>query len=538
MTSAPASDATDARRDGARAVLAAACVFAAALALRLVYLGADLFHTDSVHQALAVERWVLSGEFAYMHRPGYPGQVLLAAPFFWLDHALRGATSAAFAVTLESAVAGALAAALAVLLARRFLRTWTGALAAGVLVAVLPTFLSVTTYAMSHGSQLALLLGAALVADGAGPRLGRTAVTGLLCGLAVATRTESVFALPAVALLLARADAPVAFDGTRGFHLRVPARAFALRVAAFALPVVLVPLLLYAKQFATSGTAAWDEAASDTAWLGPFSPVLPLAARGARVTWTWPGLALVAVGAWCLARTSREHARAFGLWFLCTFLFVGNTAIVVPRHLLVALVPLAFAAAAAVDVLAQRSRVAAALLVAGVAAWMFVPLEPVLAARHNRCGPADFARAVGRATPEGATVLAMDLAPHIEYFARRRTYVREALAGDALDEARIERALATVRDLHARGVPVFAASDAFAYDVPDPAQGFVIADTGGEAGPGGAQETLGRFGIALVGVADLRLVLTSWYEDFHDAALGPREGARPTAYLYAVEPRK
>ena len=51
----------------------ALAVFVAALALRLPFLGEGLFHTDSVHQARAVESWVIGGEFSYMHRPGYPG---------------------------------------------------------------------------------------------------------------------------------------------------------------------------------------------------------------------------------------------------------------------------------------------------------------------------------------------------------------------------------------------------------------------------------------------------------------------------------
>ncbi len=516
-----------------RLLLAALAVSVAALSLRLPFLGADLFHTDSVFQARAVESWVIDGKFEYMHRPGYPGQVLLSAPVFWLHHALTGAPSAAFAVTLQSALAGALAAGLMVIFARPFLRSDAAAAAAGLVAAALPTLLSTTTFAMSHGTQVALLLGA----GGAAARAtrGGAVCAGALLGLAVATRTESVFFAPALLALHWRTTPPIAFDREHGFRLTGTAAALGRDLALFVLPMALVPLALYAQQFSAVGLAEWREAAADTGWLGPVSSALPLGFSGVARSLTWGGLALALGGMVAVWQRDRPRALVLLLWCVLPFIFLANTRIIVPRHLIPALVTLAIPIAAALEWIAERSRLAAGLALTGLLVWMVVPLVPTLTARSHRCLPAAFARAAGKLVPTGGVVIAMDLRPHLEYFGGLTTLGHDALDGTTDDEARIAGTLAEINAALAAGTPVFVASDAFAYDAPHPDHGILRVKIGSANG-GAGEELVGRLGIAFIETFEFEHVLTTNFEDWHGAALGPRHDAGNLAHLYRILP--
>ncbi len=522
-----------------RTPLLALAVGVAALVLRLVLLNAGLWHTDSIWQARAVESAVLDGSFTYMHPPGYPGQVALGALFFWVHHLATGATSAAAAITVQSAVAGAVAAGLAVLLAKRLFEDDLAGFAAGLLLAVTPIFLSVTTFAKSHGSQAVFLLLAGIAAERAVPgrRLRAAILAGLALGFAASIRTESVLLVPALLVLLWRVESPIelADDGLR---LRVPAAHVGAHVGALVGGALLVPALLYAQQTAAVGLEPFTSASSNSDFLGPFSRALTaqtLPALTTSFSWLgWPLLALGFVVAW---RTRRGVALALTLWLVVMLVYLGNLAITVPRHLVPVVLPACLLMGGAVAAIGRRQRALAGAALVVVACAMVVPIWPVLQTRSRSAPTIDTLRGIAEHTEENAVIYAQDLGNHIRYVTGREVGEHAIATRDAGRFAlEVTDSMEEIRGHIAAGRPVYVTSDAFSYDQrlehEDGSTYFLKVGIPGVGESPAGEEQLGMWGVTLIGTVALQRVYTGPIDDWHGASLEPRTPKPVDLHLY------
>jgi hypothetical protein len=411
---AAGADGGEARRRATlrRSAVAAFLVLAVSFVPRYHFRSGGLFHVDEVVTARAAERLVNDGVLTGEVNGRY-GTVLLTALFHAPYHAVTGKGAEAPILFL-----GVLAGSLAVLLAWLLVEELTGnrrlALLSAAFLNFNGLFLVTTTTGKEHTLLLFfLLLSLFLLFRGA--REGSLPLVTLGAasyGAALTVHEAAIPFAPVVLAFLLHAGRRFSPGDTKRQLL-----AALLFLAFAALPFPAYLWRVVAEMAAPSGSAL---------------PSLPAAAaillhfsRNLVESSGWPFAALLLPG----LLLARRHGSLFVLLLLWLplFLYFGTLPAMSDRYLLLVLVPLSTLPASAVDALAARFRsVAASRAVAAVAAALvclpgIAAARPALEARSVITGPKNLARIAGSVTEPDAVILAMDEAPFLEYYGRRRT---------------------------------------------------------------------------------------------------------------------
>jgi hypothetical protein len=447
--------------------LIAVAVFLIALAPRVYYMNAGLFHTDSVIEAIAVEKTYNTRSLNYMHDPGYPGQVVVVTIVYAIQRLLGGPESAEYAATFASALMGALGVVAAYFFVREYLESEKAALFSALILTVFPVYLSISTYAKDHTTEVFFLLAGAYFAVKARKKssLKLTAAASMLVGYAVGVRIVNLMFYPLFLLLLWEGRFPLKHVMEDGVYKIKPARKIrdlTTELAAAIIPSLLVFLALYAKMFTTRGITPLFTVSEYAGFLGLFSNVLPLSIKWATFSLTQAGWVFAALGLILLARKSPYKSALILLWFLMYFLYGGNLRITTPRYVIPGLVPLTFLIGyLASEVYARVNKlfaVACILILAGV---MFHAIQPLLEYRKDFCGPKEFSLNVRKTTEPNAVIITMDESYHIQYYGNR-SIMTHPIDGDP---QKIADNMGKIRDLLDDGVPLYLSSTAFSYDV-------------------------------------------------------------------------
>ncbi|MFH1788869.1 MAG: glycosyltransferase family 39 protein [Candidatus Altiarchaeota archaeon] len=444
-------------------------VFILAFSLRFYFRGAGLFHTDSVIEAFRVEASVREGTLYYMHHPGYPGQVVLTSFFFIVDKLLTGAASAEFAATFASILFGALGVVAIYFLAREVTGSFEAAIFSAVILTFLPVHFSITTYAKNHGASSFLFLSSMYFAfRGVNTKSVKLKVlSSLLLGFSITVRLSNVLFIPILALVFWKGSFPVKIEGKDELmrvRLNDVKKTFTDIAIVFA-PLIIVLLVLYAKMIMTDGFyPIFYAGMEDSKFMGFFTNLLKMSLEWFMFSMTWPGLILAVIGTFLLYKKRPYETAILTIWALVCIFYLGNLRTISPRFMIPGFIPFIILAGFAVSTLYDKKGAASILAVVIlliVAGNMFVKIQPVVAYRHEHCGPCEVGKYVKEKTPPNSVIIVMDQSYHIRYYGNRTTTSHSNWAQDLEGDMRKYHGILT------DGRPLYIVSDGLGYDTAD-----------------------------------------------------------------------
>ncbi|MFH1125954.1 MAG: glycosyltransferase family 39 protein [Candidatus Altiarchaeota archaeon] len=442
-------------------------LFLIALLLRLRFLNAGLFYTDSVIAAQAAEATYNNWTLHYMHGVGYPGQVVMIVFFYALFKIIAGASTAEFATLFVSFFFASLTVGLIYLLVKKMGGSTFAAVSVALVLNTLPVYLSTSTFGMSHQPAcffivLSFYL-AMLASEFNDLRLKILASASL--GWASAIRLESLMMFPLVLLFYWKNNPPTSLTTKEGYlKFRLTQnRDELLKDAAYLLaPMLLILLIPYYPLLSKYGFSTLVGAFEYNRWLGFWVQDLTETVIG------WVGLSMTTLG-WIMlffglvSLFFRKSKYIFLLVFVwCAyFLVLANTLTVEDRHTIPALIGFTIAIGFGLDWLYRNIHpivgVAVLLILVG---WMFLNVQPILEYRSGFCGPKSFAVTLRDTVEQNSVVIVMDEAPHLQY------YGGLAVIGHPLDGNMVEinKSMAEINGYLNNGTAVYLVSSAFVYD--------------------------------------------------------------------------
>ncbi len=431
----------------ADAVAFAALALAALLA-RLFLLNDGLFHHDAVRLAQAVEESARIGSLTplQLHDPPVSGRYGLVAVNWGLQSIAGPALGWSTERTLlvSAALFGSMAVGMCHLLARLSGLPRSVSVAAAGLLACTPIVFAETVGAKGHGLALFALL-AGLVLSALAARRGSVPLAvaaGLWIGGSGLVRMPVLLALAPGALMFF----------THGRH-RIPAIVGYAAGAAVAIALVLALQWEWITRFSSiTGYRLWEPG------------IVRVAAADVNASFTPIGIAAFVAGVVAAVRERR-------LWALVAlsvvgFLYAANLEQYSARFLIEPLAAACILIAAGGHLALGRWRWGYAAAMAVVCVVPLVRAFPVISYRHDRIGNKEVARVLAERTPANAIVIAMDDAPFIQYYAKRRT-LGHPIGDPSRPDASREEARAFVRrvyDLACSGTPVYLIKSGLAYD--------------------------------------------------------------------------
>ncbi len=447
-------------RDAVRIGWLAFALFAASLALRMVYLNDGLFHFDSVMMVENVEKTAATGQFHSWFRSGAEiVNLILYLPL----HAIIGLEKADYTARLTNAIFGSLSVSVLFLMTYLLLDRIFAGLSAAILFSVSPLFLSVTTIAKVHGVETFFVLTAIYLVF----RFHRTrsrvalAFSAASMGFAPWVRESALLFVPIYVLAYLRPELYVA----RRF-LRVPACALLpANLACILVPLLLVlGLGLYVDIFDRFYQQVLNPVDFNSAqFIGFFSPILPIALRDAATNFGLPIAVLGASGIGLLLVEDRDKfLPVFLVAWLSTVFYFGNVPSYGARYLTVASIPVYVFVGVSLSALSSLSnrlaRPGASVVLALVSALSFSSVYPLLEYRSRVSGPKDYALWLKEQVPPDALIIVMDDSVFVRYYAGLRT--KSPPIGDA--EA-MQGWTREVGEILKSGTPVYLIGTARAY---------------------------------------------------------------------------
>jgi len=405
-------------------------------------MSAALTHYDSVRLAQTLEHICATGEFQGISAGGRYGLVAISW-LVYLPWCAAGA-NADFAVRLTGVIFLALAAGAIYLLTTELFRSRIGGITAALLTVGTPFLIIPSTYGKEH-SILVFLLAFAFWCTLRGHRslaMLWPIVGALSFVVAVTVREAALFALPAFILVVLGID--VGRDGER-WHLRLGGQwlpgIITLIIAGGA-----VVFAFFGGQFIA---VLGDERVTAFFWSQAFKFWFEF------FVFTYFAWIAALIGVCAVWRLRRDVLVPLLLWFAMT-LPIAALGGYVPRYYDVVLIPFSLFVAAAVAVLAQRSRLAA------IGALLFLVLPPFwlglpfLEARHAGSNVKQFAEYVATIIDEDDVVVAMDDSAFIEYYGHRHAM---SVTPTSQNKQRIARKLI---DLQRNGSEVYVLQSSWA----------------------------------------------------------------------------
>lgn len=436
-------------RDGAVSTSAgiAAGLFVAAFAYLYAFRNEGIFHLDAVYLAQTVEQMYTGGPWDVRWRFGAVlANALVYLPFWLLGESAERSTILASILFHAASIATVF-----LFLERLCGDRVLAALSAG-LLAVAPVYAVANTFGKEYGLALLLVAAAFYLALRARDAGSATAAAASAFTFALSyvvwEGLLGITPIYAVVLFAPRGERPAWDAPTR----RLAAGAlvgFAVGLA-FDLSTSLLAMI---RTYAATPTMTHLDLASPPIgqalgdlllFLGP--PFLLTSAAGLVIA---------------VARPRYRPLLPLAVLLIATILVYGNLSTYGPRYLVLCALGLAMLAGAALRAMLGRGRFLRFTAIATYAAslaWMLVVSYPLLAPRHAYNGAKRYAQLVAEVTEPHSTIIVMDDARFVEYYARRTTLQHPI--GDPEATAAWVR---IVRDAMARG-PVYLTESGLSYD--------------------------------------------------------------------------
>ncbi len=410
-------------------------IFLLAFILRLYFWPDGLFHTDSVIAAQNAERGVSEGRVFYLQgRLGYPAYAFFNTALFYVANKALGLQSSEQLFILVSMAFASLSVVLLYNLTRELTGSWRAGVYSAIVLCFMPLHLSLSTYVkdqMMGACAMLLALTFALRAS-RDNTLRSKMLAVLFIGLAVAIRQQEFLLLPSFLVIYFWGKNPLNLrKSNEGLKVTISKSAlkYLTELALIIVSVILLfvmaflPRMYWEPRFdlVESFKGAGGEQVSGFSIFSKLMTEYSL--PWATATITWLGWAILAYSHLLLHRKNRMAWAAMALWMVPYFLILGNFNQVSPYFIFPAFIPAAFFIGWGLSDLGERwgERLPYAALL-GLCIWMLLNIAPVLDHRSSICGPCEFAKRIGEATPPGSLVESADESRHIEYYGGRRQY--------------------------------------------------------------------------------------------------------------------
>lgn len=544
-------------------------IFLVAFLPRVYYMNDGLFHTDSVFQAMAVEKTVATGRMHYMHAPGYAGQVVVGSVVFLFHKIMAGADSAEWAVTFTSVLTGSLA----VVMMHLFTRRLTGSTYAGFYAALAfsfaPVFLSITTFAKSHGTETLFMLLASYLAVDAGKTGSRDKkiYAGIALGFDAAVRVTSFMLAPVLLLFFWIRKMPIELvrkDESTKLRFNKKPKDIVDDALLLLVPAIVVFILPNIPYFMTEGLEPFTSISSYAGFMGPLSPILDMSLSWMYFSITGIGAVLILAGTYFGAKNSRKNTAILALWAILFTTYLGNLNISTPRYLIPAMLPLFALMGVGFAGIGESLRerwdsghwISLGILVV-MAAFMFNSIHPLLEYRKDYCGPKQFSLKIKEHTPSNAVVIGMDESQHYIYYAERKP-MGHPITSDIERLLTGPESMEYIAGLLLNGTPVYVTyPQGLSYDVPvpiryDPNERRVINGVNGviydkidfnpdtrlffdklskETLPSPRGASPGAYALTLFNTFNVTKVMQAENEDWHRKSI---QSGRETGILYSI----
>lgn len=422
----------------------------------LYFINAGLFHYDSVVLAKAVESTYHTMKLEPAVDGRYGSVILVSIvhfPFFMLGQ------NADFSVRFTSILFHTLSILMLFLFVYALFKSYMQALFSALFLSFTPFYFSVNTYGKEHSMALFFLLFSfyLIYCGTKNNNAVEAGIGSLLFGFAMTIR-ETILALAPLFFLLY--FAPQA--SFKPFRLNVSKDRFSpkLLLAGF-LPftaVVLTAFLVYLHKPIYRMLFIKDN--NFVYFLGLLSPAFGFAIRDLYISVPWVIFIFFIAG---IIRMFYEKVKFLPLFFLVWFLMIfyfANNANYAARHLTEVMIPVYVFSSFALVWAAKKNKWAAGIIVVYCVLSMFMVSYPMLKVRRHYSGPKEFAEYVRICTEENAVIIALDEAPFIDYYGKRKV-MGYTIDGD---KAAMEKFIDGVNNYLDNKTPVYLTESALTYD--------------------------------------------------------------------------
>lgn len=390
-------------------------LFVAALAVRLYYLNAGLFHYDAIKTAMQAESLVDSGVWSFTHE--HTAYNMFTAGLYFIHHHLFGATSAYLSATLLSAFTGAFAVYALYIFCRHIFADYRVAVYSALFFCFNPVFWSATTYAKDHGwTMMFTLMAFGLATLPANRSRFDIAKTLLLAGVCFGLGMGSRLAALIMAPLLFAFTAYWQVRGGDTLRQGLNAGIIVLASALFVAIIIYFPA-------AVSSPRGWSVFFDQTdyhIWKGYASRIF----FETFLVLTWGltfGWLVAAYGVKKLWGREKFVTVLLLAWMAPYFLYFTALNTSEPRFLIPAFVPLSILMA--YGALSIRQETLQNVVVVLLIALMVSSIYLILERRALVCLPCQEARQIDALLPASAVVGAMDNQVFFHYYAPERVTV-------------------------------------------------------------------------------------------------------------------
>jgi hypothetical protein len=383
----------------------------------LSLLNEGLFHCDSVFLAEAVEKTYATGVLQPAYRGRFGSVIVNLAlyyPFFLLGQ------NADFALRVSSILFHSLSIVVLFLLVSELLGNRLAAFFTAWLFSFTPLYLIPNTYGKEHGlSNFVFLLSLYLLSQAFTRRsLLICGISSFLLACSVTIRESMLAVIPLYFFLYGRPA--ISFHPLR---VIIPKERRSLKWLSAAFVPFLLALIFSLRAYL--GSVIYDsvmiENFASSNFMGFFSPVFPYALRDFCLAIPLSLLVFSVTGVVMMLRNRRIFIVVFFLFWFAFLFYFGNVSCYAPRYLDIPGIAVYVFASYALSLFYRKYKLGVWLLFLCCIVYMLILILPLLVFRHGYNGEKQFAFYVARNTEPNAVVIAMDDAPFIEYYAKRKT---------------------------------------------------------------------------------------------------------------------
>lgn len=388
-------------------------LIAMAFYCRLLYIAQGAFFFDTLELALQGSKTLDTLQLHYMHWPGYPFAVLIAALFIFLVR-LLGNYDPVYAVNLMSVTFGSLSVGVFYLFTKKILNRYYSIIVS-IIVSFFPLHFSLSTFGLNHTLAITLYLLSAycMVWYGERHRLTMLVFSAVFLGCGTAARlSDAIFVVPLLFFLWASRPP----FSTRWFCM--------VRMVFFLAVASAVTLLFYMPFFAQ------ERLYLCTYWhfTHTFYHLFRMVRIGMPELLSIPGIVVAIIGGfYFFLRGTRVFFYFLFMWFLVLFIYYGSLNTSVYKNMLFSLIPLIIMQGYCFIKAPQRSRLFFVLFLCVGIAYNLHTILPMLAFRHSVNLQERFGKMVQNVTPAKSYIIASDMVIFIEYYGKRNTIYRPVI---------------------------------------------------------------------------------------------------------------
>lgn len=453
----------------------------------LMFVNEGLFHYDSVVLAQAVEKTFHTGILQPAVRGRYGSVItsfLISLPF------LVSGLYSDFVINLSSILFHSLSIAVLFLFVRELFNDNRQAFYCALLFSFTPLYFIPNTYGKEHGASIFFfVLSLFFLYRGVNKKSSFLIVLSVLIFVFTVTIRESILiATPLFLLLFFRPKIAI-----RPFKVVFHQDSLDVKLLiSFILPLIAAfSFILFAYLKDAIYNALFVNNTSATSFIGLLSPNFFYALY--KLFQTIPALIFI-LFIFGIFRMIAEHKlfpALFLIFWVMLIFYVANTDTFVTRYLDIIIIPVYVSASYVLSKLYTKYHIIISAVVVYLIISMFVFMYPMLSFRHKYNGEKRFALFVNKKTENNALIIALDDAPFINYYSKRKT-----IAGDFSSPGYIDEFVKEVKGYLRKGIPVYLLESVF-FNYPSKYFNNVLFD---------------NFNVTIIG--------TSLLEDYHRAEEG------------------